>query len=205
MRCNIVRSCRLAAWSTLAVLVWAAPARAQVTEVEVGVTPSCPYGLSSCWAGAYEALGKLEGVQSVATTPDAYNCTAHVYLKDRSLPDVAKWAKQFESLVGKSYEFRGVEVTIRATVEVKDGRLVLQAPGLKEPVALAPLEHRLQWNFKKSAARQPEPDERDAYQQLAARNKEAKGGGFRVEVTGPLRVTDKGPVLEVREFFPTGR
>jgi hypothetical protein len=144
----------------------------------------------------------LDGVDSVAKTPDAYNCTAHVRLKDDGLPDVGKWSEQFKSLVGEVYVFRGVEVTIEASIEDDDGALVLRAPGIKPRIALAPLEHKLQWNFKKVACRQPEPDERDAFQQLAARKKEAKEGAFKVQVTGPFKATDNGFVLEVREFFP---
>jgi hypothetical protein len=187
--------------SVLVLALWAGPAAAQVTEVVVGVTPNCPYGLSACWGGAHEALGRLEGVRSVAKTPDAYNCTAHVHLKDKGLPNIEKWPEQFQAVVGKTYAFRGVEVTIKATVQEKDGSLVLEAPGLTRQVTLGPLEHKLQWNFKKGDARQPEPDERNAYKQLAARRKKAKvAGAFRAEVTGPLRVTDRGVVLEVREF-----
>jgi hypothetical protein len=178
-----------------------APARAQVTEVVVGVTPTCPYGISACWAGAYEGLGKLEGVRSVAKQPNAFNNTARVYLNHKELPDPAAWAKQFQKAVGDAYKFRGVEVTVKGTVEEKDGKLAVRVPGLKEPLPLKGLTEKLQWNFKKAAARQPEPDEADALKQLAAAHQKARGGGFRVEVTGPLRTAEGGPVLEVREFF----
>jgi len=195
------RQSLLPSTSVLALILWAGPANAEVTEVVVGVTPTCPYGISACWAGAYAALGRLDGVGSVTRAPDAYNCTAHVYLKDSGLPNLEKWAEQFKSLVGGAYVFRGVEVTIKASVNEKDGGLVLQTPGITRPVTLARLQHKLQWNFKKASPRQPEQDERDAYQQLAAAKKEAKVSAFRVMVTGPLRMTDKGIVLEIREFF----
>ena len=82
-----------------------------------------------------------------------------------------------------------------------DPKLILKTPGLKQDLTLAPLQNKLQWNFKKNAARQPEPDERKAYKKLAAKKKKAKGEDFQVEITGPLRQTDQGLVLEVREFF----
>jgi hypothetical protein len=185
----------------LALALAGAPAVAQVTDVVVGITPSCPYGLSACWGGAYEALSRLKGVASVARTPNAEDCTARVQLKERRLPDPEAWSKQFKARVGNVYEFRGIEVTLKGTVREKDGRLVLTAPGLPGPVTLARLRTKIQWNFKKKAARQPEPDERDAYEQLAAEGKK-KAGGFGAQVTGPLRTTDQGPVLEVREFVP---
>jgi hypothetical protein len=199
---RIVRGAHLAV-AGLVLALAAAPARAQVTEVVVGVTPTCPYGISACWAGAYEGLGKLEGVKSVARQPDAFNNTAHVYLKYRGLPDPAAWAKQFqdpEKGVGNAYKFRGVEVTVKGNVEEQGGKLVVRVPGLKQPLPLLPLTEKLQWNFKKAAARQPEPDERDAHQQLTAARQKARGT-FRVEVTGPLRAAEGGPGLEVREFF----
>jgi galactose oxidase len=188
--------------SALAVLLWVVPVEAQVADVVVGVTPTCPYGLSACWGGAYEALGCLEGVGSVAKVPDAYNCTAHLHLKEDGLPNFEKWPDQFKSLVGEAYVFRGVEATIEGSIDDDDGVLVLHAPGIKTRIVLGPLQHKLQWNVRKGAARQAEPDERDAYPQLAARKKEAKDAAFKVQVTGPLKATDKGYVLEVREFFP---
>src|SRR5262249_46327806 len=187
--------------SVLALAVAALPAQAQVTEVTVGVTPSCPYGISGCWAGAYEALGRLQGVESVGKAPDAYNCTAHLYLQAKGLPDVERWPQQFESVVGKTYVFRGVEAALKGSVEDQAGKLLLRVPGLQQSVTLAPLHHKLQWNFKKGSARQPEPDERDAYDQLAAKKTSAKESAFGVEVTGPLRRSGKGFIVEVREVF----
>jgi hypothetical protein len=193
-----MRQTRSTGFSLLALVVWVAPGVAQVTEVTVGVTPTCPYGISACWAGAYEALARLDGVGSVARTPDAYNCTAHVYLKHRDLPDVEQWSKQFKASVGTVYGFRGVEATIKGSVEKRDSSLLLQGPGLKEPILLAPLQNKLQWNYKKGSPRQPEPDERRAYRRLMAKTDKNKARD--VEVTGPLRQTDSGFILELREW-----
>jgi galactose oxidase len=187
---------------TLALALWASPAAAQVTEVVVGVTPTCPYGISACWPGAREGLGRLSGVESVAEAPDSYNCTGVVRLKHGRLPDIDKWPKQFAAVVGEVFIFRGVEVTARGTVEGKGDKLLLRVPGVKEPIPLAPLRNKLQWNFRKGAARQPEPDERRAWKGLAAGKRKAKAGTFQVEVTGPLRRSGKKLVLEVREYFP---
>jgi len=192
-------------WLPLLTLVLGgSPSRAQVSEVVVGVTPSCPYGIGACWAGAFETLGRLDGVKSVARTPDGYNCTAVVHLKTAGLPDVDQWTEQFNAMVGRLYVFRGVEATVEGSVEQKDEGLVMRIPGLEQRVALLPLEHKLQWNFKRASARQPEPDEQAAFNELLAKRRAAKPGEFKVQVTGPLRKTDKGTVLEVREFFPLG-
>ena len=192
--------------STLVFLVaflWAGKADAQVKEVTVGITPSCPYGISACWSGAYEALGRLDGVKSVAESPDAYNCTARMYLKESGLPDVARWTEQFKARVGGLYMFRGVEVTVEGTLEKQGDRLLVRVPGTADPIQLETLSHKLQWNFKKAAARQPEPDEKEAYRQLAEQNEKAKGSAaLMVLVTGPLGKGPNGFSLQVREFFP---
>jgi len=192
----------LASFSLLAFAILASPAEAQVTDVVVGVTPTCPYGISACWSGAYAALGGLKGVEAVAKSPDTYNCTAQVLLKNDGLPDPAAWSGQFKSAAGEVYGFRGVEVTVEGTLEGEDENLALRVPGVQQPIRLSPLRDKLQWNFKKAAARQPEPDERDALAQLALKKKDAKGGLYKVEVTGPLKNAGEGYVLEVREFIP---
>jgi galactose oxidase len=199
---NAARILFAPALSALVSLLWAVPTEAQVTDMVVGVTPTCPYGLSACWGGAYEALGRLDGVDSVAKTPDSYNCTAHVHVKVDGLPNFEKWPDQFKSLVGEVYIFRGVEATIEGSIDDEEGVLVLHTPGIKSRIVLGPLQRKLQWNFRKGAARQPEPDERDAYPQLAARKKESKDAAFKVQATGPIKATDKGYILEIREFFP---
>jgi galactose oxidase len=181
---------------------WTAQAGAQVKEITVGVTPSCPYGINACWAGAYESLTRLDGVKSASETPDAYNCTAGIVLKSGGLPDVAGWAQQFKKFAGQTYVLRGVEVTVEGTLEGQGDSLAVRVPGVDQPITLAPLRHKLQWNFKKAAARQPEPDELDAFSQLAVKQKDAKNATYKLHVTGPLRKADSGYVLEVREFIP---
>ena len=200
-----VSSFRRAVWVSIPLLapaLWAGPAGAQVTDVVVGVTPSCPYGIGACWAGAYEALGRLDGVKSVAQHPDSYNCTARLEMKAGGLPDVDRWADQFKSFVGQVYTFRGVELTAEGSVEAAGDGLTLKVPGVDQPIPLTALKNKLQWNFRKSSARKPEPDEQDAYAQLLDARKKAKPGDLKVQVTGPLKKTGQGVVLEVREYFP---
>ena len=182
----ILPSCAL-----LVLALWTEPAGAQVMELSVGITPNCPYGLKACWAGAHEALGHIEGVKSVAITPDSFNCTATIRIKGDGLPDPDTWASQFKSRVDH----------VQGTLQGEGENLTLRVPGVDQPIRLMPLTNKLQWNFKKSAARQAEPDERDALKQLANRRNEDKEATYQVQATGPLKKDDKGYVVEVREFF----
>jgi len=165
----------------------------------VGITPRCPYGLSACWGGAREALGLLEGVGSVARTPYRDDCTAQVSISENRLPELDKWRGQFKSVVGDVYQFRGVEVTIVASLDTEAGRLVLRA-GQEKPVILAPLKHKLQWDFEHRRPRPCTAAERKAYKHLAAETTEAKSRPLKVRVTGPLKTMNKRYLLEVREF-----
>src|SRR6516225_6135458 len=131
----------------VALVLWPAAAGAQVREVVVGVTPTCPYGIKACWAGAYEALGRMAGVASVDKSPDAYNCTGAVRLKGKGLPDPDKWAAQFKAVVDRAYLFRGVEVTVEGKLQATKDGLAVRIPGVAAPLPLAPLKNKLQWNF----------------------------------------------------------
>ncbi len=172
-------------------------------EVVVGITPSCPSGATACSANISAALLKLNGVGSISSPLESYNCTAQVRLKKgrNPLPDVRKCQEEFKSFVGESYVFRGVEVTIDGRLERKDGKLFLRLEGFPRPVAISALKHKLQWNYLKGRARGPEDDERTAYKQLERKSKASKGTMLKVRLTGPLQTTDNGAVLEVREFF----
>jgi hypothetical protein len=186
-------------------LSFAGPVAADVAEVVVGITPSCPYGISACWPAAAEALRRLEGVESVEQTPDSYNCTAHIYLRHGRLPPVRRWREQFANVVGEIFEFRGVELTISGSLVERDGTLLLDADSLEEPLRLTALRNKLQWHFRKQRARGAEPEEEIAHAQLVAACRRAEGKPLNVEVTGPLVSADSQQEfhLEVREFFIT--
>src|SRR4051794_39145027 len=111
----------------------------QIREVVVGITPTCPYGLSACWGGASEALTAMAGVRSVAKAPDAYNSTATVSLKGEGLPDVQRWRSEFKGKANEVYDFRGIEVTVDGQVASSGTRLEITVPGLHSPLPLSPL------------------------------------------------------------------
>ena len=170
------------------------------SPVVVGVLGTCPYGIGACWGGAHEALATLEGVQAVDPIPDADNSTANVYLEANRLPPLRRWEEQFGRVVNGSYTLRGVEMTVEGTLAARRGELFLDAEGNRPRVLLRPLgaASKIQWNRATASPRAPEPQEADAYQNLAAAQGTAEDR--RVTVTGPLEETDSGYLLEVRAF-----
>lgn len=171
-------------------------------EVVVGITPNCPYGMKSCWPNARAAFERVSLVKHIGEV-DYYNCTASLLMKEPGLPDVEKLRKEFTGLMGETYFLRGVELTLKGTLEIKDGvlHLTCSVPALSIP--LAKLEHKLQWNYHKQRARGPEDEERAAYQELVEKVTTAGASPVRASVTGPLHTSAPGvsPVLEVREYL----
>ena len=172
------------------------------TRAAVGLTSRCPYGLGACWGGAYEALQKLDGVQSVRPIANAEDSTADVYLHGDTLPDVDRWTEQIARVANGSYDFRGVEVSVKGGVRAQNGGLGLTGPLIDKPVVLAPLEQveKVQFDRQTGAARPATANELGAYQRLIARYRAAGAGDFPARVTGPLRRKDAGWILHVRCF-----
>jgi hypothetical protein len=183
----------------------AAHSAAAGTKVVVGLTGTCPYGISACWGGAHEALRQLDGVELVDPIPDGETSTATVFLVDDRLPATDRWQQEFHAIVNDSYQLRGVEVTVSAPVVRRDGRLFLVGDAQRPDVMLVPLDasDKVQWDH---AARTPLPaglEEADAYDRLAGEVAVA-GGQVTATVTGPLTTSDTGQRIEVREFAPAG-
>lgn len=173
--------------------------------VVVGVTATCPYGISACWGGAYHALTRMHGVAAVKETPNADDSTADVYLKHDGLPDVELWPQEFVKTANGTHHFRGVEVTLQGPVIVAQGGLKLAGNDVRPPVTLAPIHagDKIQWDFMTRALKPLQPAEQSAYQELASQANKAAGGHqlpLTATVTGPLLKTPAGFVLEVREF-----
>ena len=101
-------------------------------------------------------------------------------------------------MVRQSYVLRGVEVTVKGTIQARDGGLVLADEGLRPPVELAPLDPggKIQWDPATGGPRAAEPGETAAYDTLA-RSSEAVGGRP-LTVTGPLHQAGAGYRLQVR-------
>jgi galactose oxidase len=185
----------------------ARPSAAAVTAADqntvlVGVTATCPYGISACWGGAYQALTHMHGVASVDQAPDADDSTVQVTLKHEGLPDVNLWRREFARMANGTHHFRGVEVTLEGRVRAEEGGISLDGNDTRPPVLLAPIQaqSKIQWDFVTRASKPLEPSEQDAYQRLLA-GAAAASQELHAEVTGPLIQTASGFVLEVRKFL----
>jgi hypothetical protein len=172
------------------------------TLAAVGLTSRCPYGLGACWGGAYEALQKLDGVQAVRPIANAEDSPADVYLHGDTLPNVERWAEQIARVANGSYDFRGIEVSVKATVEAQNGGLRLTGPSTDKPVVLAPLEQgeKIQFDRARGTPELATADELGAYDRLFSVFRTAQLADLPVRVTGPLRMRDNGWVLQVRSF-----
>jgi glycosidase len=176
--------------------------RAIGTSAAIGLTSRCPYGLGACWGGAYEALQQLDGVAAVRPIANAADSMAEVFLHGDTLPDVNRWAQQIAQVANGSYDFRGVEVIVKANVNAQNGRFGLTGPSIDKQVLLAPLEQveKVQFDRATGTAKPALPEEHSAYERLVARYRDAGAADLPVHVTGPLRQTSTGWTLHVRDF-----
>jgi hypothetical protein len=182
----------------------------KVPPVVVGITPTCPYGISACWGGAYEALRHLSGVRLVRPMPNATDSTAYVYLQNDGLPDIAAWPSQFADIANGIYKLRGVEVTIEGPVQASVGStlstLSISGNGVRPPLLLQPIQaaDKIQWDLETGLLKPLDPLEESAFVRLqdVVRN---VPGSLDATVTGPLRQSTDGIVLEVRQFSVPGK
>jgi galactose oxidase len=175
-------------------------AAATGTKVVVGLTGTCPYGISACWGGANEALARLDGVAYVDPIPDGEASTATVFLADGGLPSLSRWREQFRAVANESYVLRGIEVTLTGTVESRGDELFLGAGDGRRSVRLAPLDpaDKVQWDRPSRAPQPVSPEEAAARARLVTEAAQADAGP--VTVTGPLRQAGADFTLEVREL-----
>jgi galactose oxidase len=168
--------------------------------VEVGVTAACPYGISACWGGAYQALSGLEGVEVVRPIPNAHDSTAYVYLKQDGLPAVDRWPAQFARTANGTHLMRGVEVTLDGLVRAQGSALTLSGNDARSAITLAPLqaEDKIQWDHQTGALRPVEPEEATAFADLATQVQRL-GGTLSASVTGPLLTPPE--TVQVRKFI----
>ena len=173
------------------------------TEVVVGITGLCPYGIGACWGGANEALRRLERVAHVMPVPDAEASTATVFLTDDGVPPLRRWHEQFVSVVNGSYRLRGVEVTLSGSIAVHDHGVFLELDGTAGPpqLRLGPIqpEDNVRLNSARTGPRPLEPDEAGAYQAFLIDLAESPDHRH-ATITGTLREGDSGLELAVRGF-----
>jgi galactose oxidase len=170
--------------------------------VVVGITPTCPYGISACWAGAYEALRHLRGVRLIRPIPNADDSTAYVYLEHDGLPDIDSWPEQFASIANGVHIFRGVEITVEGVIEIDvDNRLVMPGNDVRPPLRLEAIKQvdKIQWDAATQSLKPLTGLEAKAFEVLLERVRKTVGS-VTGTVTGPLKKASGGYVLEVREF-----
>jgi hypothetical protein len=111
-------------------------------------------------------------------------------------------AEQIASVANGSYDFRGVEVSVRASVQARNGGFGLTGPSIDRPVLLAPLEQieKVQFDRSIGTAKPAVAEEHSAYERLVARYRDAGTADLPARVTGPLRQTNTGWTLHVRAF-----
>ena len=174
---------------------------AKGTQVTVGISGTCPYGIGACWGGAYEALSRLEDVAFVSPVPDTDDSTAEVFLQEDSLPALERWKEQFQKIVNGTYEMRGAEVTLKGTITHEAGTLVLASRRRRPRVPLKPLQanEKIQWSHLNCGPKALEPSEAGAYNALVTAVA-ALAPRHEVTVTGVLKRTDTDYELHVRSF-----
>ncbi len=167
--------------------------------VEVGVTAACPYGISACWGGAYQALTGLQGVEVVRPIPNADDSTAYVYLDHDGLPAINEWSAQFARTANGTHLLRGLEMTLDGVVQAQGSGLILLGNESRPSIALAPLEaeNKIQWNHQTGSLKPMAPEEKSAFAELEAQVRLA-GATLNVSVTGPILMG--GKLLQVRKF-----
>jgi galactose oxidase len=167
--------------------------------VEVGVTAACPYGISACWGGAYQALSGLEGIDVVRPIPNADDSTAYVYLKHDGLPAANNWLAQFARTANGTHLLRGVEVTLDGLVQTQGSVLTLLGKDSRPQITLAPLqaENKIQWDHQTASLKPMRPEEQTAFADLEAQVQRA-GGTLSASVTGPLLISRN--TVQVRKF-----
>jgi hypothetical protein len=175
--------------------------QAKGTALTIGITGTCPYGIGSCWGGAYETLKRLEDVDLVSPVPNTDDSTAEVFLKDKRLPPLDRWHEQFRKLANGTYEMRGVEVTLQGRVQVRDGVLSIAILDDEAIVRVEPLSaaEKIQWDHRMRRRIPPAKDEDSAYRRLQSALA-GRSGAQTITITGPLIQTGAAYSLQVRHF-----
>jgi galactose oxidase len=160
-------------------------------KVVVGLTPVCPYGLATCWGGAYKALKMLDGVATVLPVADNREAVATLYLAHDGIPDLNAWPAQFAQFANGSYAWRGVEMTLLGEITQVGGAYQLAANADRPAVTLAFLDRadKVQLDHTGGTLNPLPEQEATAYDRLVAETATLAGDTIFL-VTGPIRVRD---------------
>jgi len=134
-----------------------------------------------------EGLQRAGGWEWLAETPGVETATVRARTSSGRWPDQAALAGQVGA-AGAGATLRGVEAAVEGRLSRERGRLVLRVAGSEAPIALAPLERRVQRHGRRRGEARKLAAERDAYGRLGA-----------IVENEPLLVRVLGPVVEARE------
>lgn len=141
--------------------------------VVVGLTSICPYGLSPCFSGAYDALRRIDDIAVVRPVPDQTHSLAFVYPHQDILPDIDKWRSAFENTANQAYDFRGIEVTLTGAVTKShvagEEQLTMAGTSTRPEVLLAPFHtsSNIKWDAAAQAPTPASDTETSAYARLS--------------------------------------
>lgn len=169
----------------------------QVREVTLGVDINCRSGLSECYVMVGKGLIRLDGVVKVAERPSNALRTCVIETRDGQLLEPDAVAQQLRSLqIGA--RLRALEATVDGSAQLSGKDLLLQVPGVSgRTVRLQALTGKVQWDEKRDAPEIITQTEKRAYATLIER---VRSSSVPVRVTGPIRESKEGLVLEVRDF-----
>ncbi|EXJ63431.1 uncharacterized protein A1O5_11480 [Cladophialophora psammophila CBS 110553] len=174
--------------------------------VVVGLTPLCPYGLGPCWSGAYDALQQVTDIEVVRPVANNIDSVAFVYLQRDILPDIDVWRSEFERIVHKAYDMRGIEMTLSGVVTKKrvgaDDQLTLAGTATRPDLVLEPFQatNQILWDKEAKAPKPITDAEAGAYAKLSTALADHATGAT-MQITGWLQKYGANKFsLHVRKF-----
>ncbi len=177
---------------------WFSPARPEAHALWLGLEVNGPYGLGEPWAVIREGIKRSGDWEWLAETPDLETATFRARTSAGRWPELAVLANQVGDL-GAGATLRGVEAAVEGWLSMEHARLHLRVRGCEDPIALAPLDRKIQRDGRHRREAKKTAAERGAYDRLRA------GAGKnprQARVLGPVVESQDGRqwLLEVRGF-----
>jgi hypothetical protein len=146
----------------------------------------------------------LDGVATVLPVADNREAVATLYLAHDGIPDLNAWPAQFARFANGSYGWRGVEMTLIGQITQVSGAYQLAANAARPAVTLGSLDraNKVQLDHTGGTLNPLPEQEATAYRRLVAETA-APISDATFSVTGPIRQTASGFLLEVRDFKVT--
>jgi hypothetical protein len=139
-------------------------------------------------------------IASIVGEPDITTDTCEVKMREDWTADPQMFQRNFTTMrIG--VDVRGVEIVADGYLELQGKSLVLRINNNDEPLELAALKQKVQWD---PATKQPQAPTRAEKQAFAKLKKQSLRKPVRIRVVGPLLSAEKGEpgkrILQVRKF-----